>query len=217
HTDFRDLVFLNPTTLIATSDGGIFFLRSPISSVPKQDWGTLNGYAPTGQALGITELTHIAYDSNANVIIGGSLDNRTENQVSAGSVEWDTVAWGDGGVVRVDEATLAAQNQSIRYSSAHHLADFRRQIFDADNNRKSDLVLFPGGGKFPPDFQAGFMAPVALDAIAPTAAQLAAGESTRLVIGGANGVLYEANNAGTAATREAVAWTKVTTAPGLGF
>src|SRR5262249_15538350 len=156
------------------------------------------------------EITRIAYDSNTHVIFGGSFDNGSEYQLSPGSLAWNTVAWGDGNVAMVDNATLAASNRSIRYTSAQSVKDFRRQVFDATNKivPDSDLLLTPRGL---PDFSFAFIMPTAIDAIAPTAAEVAAGQSQRIVIGGRNGVLYEANNTGTATTAAAINWMRVDT------
>jgi hypothetical protein len=66
-----------------------------------------------------------------------------------GSTTWTSVSGGDGGDVAVDNITLAASNQSIRYSSSLDLG-FRRETYDAANNRIGDPI-FPaltvvGGG-----------------------------------------------------------------------
>src|SRR5262249_37671865 len=83
----------------------------------------------------------------------------------------------------------------------------------------SDVGILPTGGL------TGFTGfnGMALDAIAPTAAQLAANQSTRMVIaGGTNttittGAIYESNNVGTAANSNAINWTQITTQTGTGF
>lgn len=216
HPDFRDLVFLG-NTLIATSDGGIFFLPDTVGLT--QNWQSLNGSAGSGHALAITELMSVGYDSNSHVLFGGEFDNGTSYQVAPGSQQWETVAWGDGGNVAVDTSALASKSQSIRYSSAHHLADFRRQVFDANGKfvANSDFGLFPNN-KFPFGLAAGFFAPIAMDAIAPTAEDLADGESTRIAIGGVRdnkGVIIEADNPGTAAKPDEIRWREVSKATGL--
>jgi hypothetical protein len=216
HPDDRSLLFVGKT-LVITTDGGIFATSITNGAGPVDgddsafsDWVSLNG-STTGQGLGTVELHDIAYDSISHVIFGGSQDNGTEYQQSPGSLIWKPLQLSDGDSVLVDDTTLASSNQSIRYLSEPFLARFQRQVFDASNNLVQTVRLLP---KLP-GFQGLFVTPIALDAIAPTAQQLSNGESTRIVIGGENGVLYEADNAGTAADAEAVHWTRVPTAPGL--
>ncbi len=218
HPDVRGLAFERDGTtnvLVVTTDGGVYFLTNP-QNASNNAWESFIGSTTTGQALGVTEFHSIAYDSNSHVIVGGSQDNGTDYQQTPNSLVWTIAAWGDGGDVMVDDSTFAGTNQSVRYFSSQNLIEFRRRRYDAVGQAVpgSDLFLIPDGGL--PNFVAQFLTPTALDAIAPTADQLAAGQSTRIVIGGQNGVLYEANNAGTAATAAAVAWTLVPTAGGLG-
>jgi hypothetical protein len=220
HPDVRGLVFAaSSNTLFALNDGGIFFLpiSNPLQLVLKDfaDWGSFNG-SLTGTGLGITELHNVAYDSNSHIIFGGSQDNGTEMQQTQGSLFWKYMNGGDGNSVMVDNFTLGAKSQSIRYSSTAGFDQFKAQTFDALNNLVKEVSLKAG---VPSAFKGGFITPNAIDAIAPTASQLAAGKSTRIVIGGhdnnGNGLLYEADNAGTAANAMAVNWTQVTTAAAM--
>ncbi|MDA1049118.1 MAG: right-handed parallel beta-helix repeat-containing protein [Planctomycetota bacterium] len=161
------------------------------------DWFSLIGN------LQITELHDVAWDSNSDIIIGGAQDTGTPQQTAAGSLTWNTVTVADGGDVGVDTLSLAASNQSIRYSSTQLLGGFAREVYNAANNRVAIPDPEPDG--FNDDrlaligavglagFAAQFVTPVAVNAVAPN----------RVVIGGTGvGVnpnpVYESLNAGSA-------------------
>jgi hypothetical protein len=168
HADSRDMVFDANGNLIEVNDGGIYRRTSPQNNTG--DWFSINGDIQT------SEFHDVAYDTNSNtIILAGSQDNGTSVQISMGSTTWRLVSGGDGGDVAVDNITLAGNNQSIRYSSSQNLGSFRRETYDANNNRISNAV-FPAltvvGGGDPLEEQ--FVTPVELNAINPT----------RLVIGG---------------------------------
>src|SRR5262249_10255276 len=110
--------------------------------------------------------------------------NGTSVQITAGSITWRLALGGDGGDVAVDNITLAASNQSIRYSSSQNLENFRREVYDANNNRIGNPVLL---NLTIADAQ--FVTPLELNAINPA----------RLVIGGSNSV-YESFNQGNTIT-----------------
>jgi hypothetical protein len=226
HADGRSLVFLNNTTLIETDDGGIYSLSNPITATATTtNWQSFIGETATGHALGDVEMHDIAWDSNSNVIFGGAQDNGTSVQQTTGNPVWTQLMDNDGGDVLVDNFTLAASNQSIRYFSSQNLGGFSRQTFASNNSNVGGTVaLIPAGGLT--GFVGQFITPTAIDAIAPTAAQIAAGQSTRIVIGGGTtapgvmppitaGAVYESNNAGVAANAAAVNWAQVPT--GAGF
>jgi hypothetical protein len=137
HADSRDIAFDANGDLIEGDDGGIFRRTSPQDNTG--DWFPLSGDLQTA------EMHNVAYDSNSNILIGGTQDNGTVQQVSTGSQIWDSVnvpstiptlttpfrAGGDGGDVAVDDTSRPGF--SIRYSSAQNLGNFRRQVFDSDN------------------------------------------------------------------------------------
>ena len=113
--------------LIEVNDGGIYRRTSPQNNTG--DWFSINGDIQT------TEFHDVAYDSNSNtIILGGSQDNGTSQQITRGSITWRLVFGGDGGDVAVDNITLASINQSIRYYSSQNLGGFRREVYDANNN-----------------------------------------------------------------------------------
>jgi len=226
HADGRSLIFLNNTTLIETDDGGIYSLSNPITATAATaNWQSLIGETVTGHALGDVETHDIAWDSNSSVIVGGAQDNGTSVQQTTGNSVWTALRDDDGGDVLVDNFTLAGSNQSIRYFSSQNFGGFSRQTFDTNNNPVGGSVgLIPAAGLT--GFVGQFVTPTAINAIAPTAAQIAAGQSTRIVIGGGTtapgvkppitaGAVYESNNAGVAANAAAVTWAPVPT--GAGF
>src|SRR5262249_33129282 len=112
----------------------------------------------------------------------------------------------------VDTATFAAQGWSIRYFSGgdRKLGDFRSDVFDAANQEiaSSNVRVIPDGG-LPGLTVTGFHDPMALNAIAPTPAELLAGESKAIVRGGLSGVIYESRNAGPAPIFAGAQWDQV--------
>jgi hypothetical protein len=178
HADSRELVIDAKGDLINVNDGGIYRRTSPQNNTG--DWFSINGDIQTA------EFHDVAYDNNSNsILIGGAQDTGTPQQITTGSTTWDSVSTADGGDVAVDNITLAAMNQSIRYSSFQDLGSFRRQVYGATNNLISTvfpaLTVLSGGAAL----QTQFVTPVELNAINPR----------RLVIGGSNSV-YESLNQG---------------------
>ena len=164
--------------LIEVDDGGIYRRTSPQNNTG--DWFSINGDIQT------TEFHDVAYDYNSNaIILGGSQDNGTSQQITTGSITWRLVSGGDGGDVAVDNITLASINQSIRYLSSQNLGGFRRETYDANNNRVGNSYI----PRDHPKTSRQFVTPVELNAIDPR----------RLVIGGTNSV-YESFNQGSTIT-----------------
>ncbi|MFV2068471.1 MAG: hypothetical protein ACC645_15990, partial [Pirellulales bacterium] len=168
HADSRDQAF-HPAGLIETDDGGIFLRTNPSGTAG--DWISLNG------TLQVTEFTNVAYDSNANVIFGGSQDNGATQQPAPGTSIWQQTRTGDGGDVAVDLFTLDDANRSIRYSSSQSLQAFQRQIFDANNNPVGDAELIDVSGLA--QFEPQFVTPVEVSSVRPSGA-----DATRIVIAG---------------------------------
>ncbi|MDB5389652.1 MAG: sodium/calcium exchanger 1 [Planctomycetaceae bacterium] len=125
HAQSRDITFDAAGNLIEADGGGVYKRVNPRVT---GDWSSLNGN------LQIAEIHSIAYDSVSNVLIGGTQDTGTIQQSAAGSQTWKTIAFGDGGVVAVDDQTFAAQGQSIRYTTTQNLNGFERQTVDANGN-----------------------------------------------------------------------------------
>jgi len=184
HADSREMAIAANGDLIEVDDGGIYRRTSPQNNTG--DWFSINGNIQT------TEFHDVAYDTISNtIILGGAQDNGTSQQITTNSTTWRLVSGGDGGDVAVDNITLAASNQSIRYSSSQNLGNFRRETYGAANNRIGDPV-FPAltvvGGGAP--LQKPFVTPLELNLINPT----------RLVIGGSN-AFYESFNQGDSITQ----------------
>ncbi|HIF00932.1 MAG TPA: hypothetical protein EYQ63_28975, partial [Fuerstia sp.] len=89
----------------------------------------------------------------------------------------------------VDNITLAASNQSIRYGSSQNLGSFFRTVWDQNNNSLSftfpTLTLATGGTGLP--FTPKFKTPVELNAIDPQ----------RMIIQGARGIFESLNQGNT--------------------
>jgi uncharacterized repeat protein (TIGR01451 family) len=178
HADSREMAIAANGDLIEVNDGGIYRRTSPQNNTG--DWFSINGDIQT------TEFHDIAYDTNSNtILLGGAQDTGSPVQLTTGSTTWRSVSTADGGDVAVDSRSLAALNQSIRYTSFQNLGSFRRETYDANN------ILI--ARVFPPrtvisgaPLQPQFVTPLELNAINPL----------RLVIGGANSV-YESFNQGT--------------------
>ncbi|MCA9131980.1 MAG: hypothetical protein KDA45_02450, partial [Planctomycetales bacterium] len=174
HADSREMVFDANGNLIEVDDGGIFRRTSPLNNAG--DWFSLAGN------LGVIEFHDVAYDNNSNTLIGGTQDNGTHFQ-PAGQ-QWDMLSGGDGGDVVVDTVSMAATNQSVRYSSFQNLGGFRRSVWSSANALQS--VSFPAltvssGPPLTPQFKT----PVELNAVDPN----------RLLFIGANGI-YESTDQG---------------------
>ncbi len=178
HADSREMTIDANGDLIEVNDGGIYRRTSPQNNTG--NWFSINGDIQT------TEFHDIAYDTNSNtILLGGAQDTGSPVQITTGSTTWRSVSTADGGDVAVDSRSLAASNQSIRYTSFQNLGSFRRETYDANNNLIARV--------FPPrtvisgaPLQPQFVTPLELNAINPL----------RLVIGGSNSV-YESFNQGT--------------------
>ncbi|MBO0861361.1 MAG: RTX toxin [Chloracidobacterium sp.] len=175
HADSRKLMVDASGDLINVNDGGVYRRTSPQSNTG--DWFSINGNIQT------TEFHDVAYDTISNTIIfGGAQDNFIPEQITQGSTTWSLLSsgGGDGGDVAVDNITLKANNQSIRYSSSQNLDGFRRDTYDSTNKLVNTMDIVPtvlnGGAAL----QKQFVTPVELNVIDPK----------RLVIGGSNAV-YE--------------------------
>jgi uncharacterized repeat protein (TIGR01451 family) len=177
HADSREMTIAANGDLIEVNDGGIYRRTSPQNNLG--DWFSINGDIQT------TEFHDIAYDTISNsILLGGAQDTGSPVQIATGSTTWRSVSTADGGDVAVDSRTLAASNQSIRYTSFQNLGSFRREIYDANNvliaRAFPPRTVISGAALVPQ-----FVTPLELNAITPI----------RLVIGGGNSV-YESFDAG---------------------
>lgn len=174
HADSRDMAFDINGNIIQGDDGGVYRRTAPQNNTG--NWFSLQG------GLKTTEIHDIAYDSVSNTIIIGNQDNGTATQRTNGT--WNTVSSGDGGDVAVDDTSLAASNQSIRYTSFQNLAGLRRRTFNSSGNQIANsactLTVLLGSAIVPQ-----FYTPIRVNPIVPS----------RLVIGAQNGI-YESLDSG---------------------
>lgn len=175
HADSRQMTFDAAGNLLETDDGGIYRRTSPRSNTG--DWFSLNG------DLHNTEVHNVAYDTNANIVFGGTQDTGLPTQIVSSQVPWETLFQGDGGDVAVDD--FSTPGTSIRYISNQSLQNFRRTFWSPANEliavtRPSLLVL--GGGATP---VRQFYTPIAVNSV----------DGSRLAIGFSNAV-YESMDRG---------------------
>jgi hypothetical protein len=147
HPDSRIMVFDADGNILQGDDGGIYRLVAP-NDKNARVWVDANGNLATA------EFHSVAYDPLGNVILGGSQDNGTPEQVVSGGTTWnDVLPEGDGGVVAVDADQSAHPGTSVRYSSNQLLGGFTRRTVDANNvvlssdPVKLQIVAGPGANK----------------------------------------------------------------------
>jgi subtilisin-like proprotein convertase family protein len=184
HNDSRYLGFDANGNLLEGDDGGIYRRSTPASS---GSWGSVVGN------LAVMETHDVAWDSISHTAIVGTQANGTQQQQTpAGTTTWAVISGRDGGDVAVDNVSLAASNQAIRYFSSENLGkavaadagDLQRQVIDANNNVISTT---PINASTITDFQ--LVTPIKVNAVDPL----------RILVGGST-KLYESINQGGAFT-----------------
>jgi hypothetical protein len=178
HADSREMTFDALGNLIETDDGGVYRRTNPRDATG--DWFSMNG------TLQVTEIHDIIYDTVSNVLVAGTQDVGTPQQFFEGSDVWGSVSTADGGDVIVDDISLRAQNQSIRYTSNQFLGGFRRRSYDQNgvfipNSEVRPALTVVQGAPLNPQF----VTPAALNEVQPT----------RLIVAGGNS-LYESFDRG---------------------
>jgi hypothetical protein len=121
HADSRAMAVDLNGNIVEVDDGGVYRRSSPTTTTG--NWTSIGD-----SSLRVTELHSVAFDNHGGVIIGGTQDTGTVQQSIAGSMTWDTINQGDGGVVAVFDR--AGAGDSFRYSSAQFLAGFTRREFN---------------------------------------------------------------------------------------
>jgi autotransporter-associated beta strand protein len=140
HSDSRVMVFDNSGNILEGDDGGIYRLVNPDdqSNPPPlgRHWESVNGN------LGINEIYRVAYDPVNGVILSGSQDNGSEEQVAtpsqlaSASNTWRDVLKGDGNtqataVVDVNNnGQVDNGDRVLRYSLGNSFDSFIRRTFD---------------------------------------------------------------------------------------
>ena len=133
HADSRDMMFDANGNLLESDDGGIYKRTSPQDATG--DWFSINGN------LQNTEVHSADYDSNSDILGGGTQDNSQGFQLSTANTSWNVLLGGDGGDYIVDTQSLAGSNQSVRYTSAQNLGNFIRTVYNSSNVLQS--FVFP--------------------------------------------------------------------------
>ncbi len=119
HADSRDMDVAANGVLIEGDDGGIYRRTNPQTN--NGDWFSMNGDIQT------TEFHAVAWDADADIVIGGAQDTGTPQQQTPSNVQWRSVSTADGGVVAVDD--FSTPGFSTRYSSNQNLGGFRRRVY----------------------------------------------------------------------------------------
>jgi hypothetical protein len=121
HADSRQMAVDLNGNIVEVDDGGVYRRSSPTATTG--NWTSIGD-----SSLRVTEFHSVAYDNHGGIIIGGTQDVGTVQQSASGSMTWDTVNQGDGGVVAVFDRPGAGD--SFRYTSAQFLASFQRREFN---------------------------------------------------------------------------------------
>jgi hypothetical protein len=116
HADSREMTFDANGNLIEVQDGGINRRTNPGNNTG--DWFSINGN------IQVSELHSVAYDTNFDIIIGGTQDTGAVEQSGTGAITWNEVLIADGGKVVVDDSAVGT---SIRYLSQQNLGRFIRR------------------------------------------------------------------------------------------
>ncbi len=185
HADSREMTFDANGALIETDDGGIYRRTQPRS--PSGDWVSING------DLQSTEYHGIAYDAVSDIVIGGSQDVGTSQQIMIDDPVFETLFQGDGGDPGVDD--ISSPNQSTRFFSFQFLGNFARAVFDDTNTLQSfvvtDRTVLSGGAAISPQFYT----PIIVNSQ----------QGNRLLIGAGNS-LYESLDQADTVTEIAEGW-----------
>jgi hypothetical protein len=171
HADSREMTFDANGNLIEVSDGGIVRRTNPANNTG--DWTSINGN------LQLTEFHSVAYDSNFDIILGGTQDTGTPEQTAANSANWNSITFADGGKVAIDDSVAGT---SVRYFSIQNLGNFMRRTC----NPACANVAAPLTGRRP----AQFYTPLAVNANNPA----------RLLLGTVGGLSESTDQGNTAST-----------------
>lgn len=141
HPDNAALAYDASGGLLASNHGGLFRLDSPGAPASATNvWTSLNGN------LGVSEIHDIAYDTVANVLVGGYQDNGVAYQTGPGSTAWTRqLSAGDGGDVAVDDVSLATVGASAPQASSPLGA---AATSTATSLRVVSTAVFPPGGTY---------------------------------------------------------------------
>ncbi len=137
HADSRELTFAANGDLIEVNDGGVNRRNSPGDNTG--DWRSING------DIQVTELHSVAYDTNFDLMIGGTQDTGAVEQSATGSTIWNTLDVADGGKVAIDDSVAGI---SVRYYSRQNLAGFTRRTCNPGCVNVQPAMTGVGGAQF---------------------------------------------------------------------
>ncbi|TWU57052.1 Bacillopeptidase F precursor [Rubripirellula tenax] len=166
HADSREMTFDAAGNLIETDDGGVYRRTSPQDNTG--DWFGVIGN------LQVTESHNVAYDNLSDTIMSGNQDTGSTYQTIVDGAPWVSLSTADGGDIAIDNVSLAANNQSVRYSSFQNLGAFRKTTWDASGNLVNQR--FPSLAGFNND--GVFVTPLAINAIDPMRLVIQGGSQT---------------------------------------
>jgi photosystem II stability/assembly factor-like uncharacterized protein len=188
HADSRFMVFDAAGNLLQSDDGGIYRLSNADNA--SATWSSVIGN------LNVTEIHSVAHNTLTDIVVIGTQDNGTHQQVAASNLRWRFINGGDGGDVAIDNEALGATG-AYTYLSSQNLGGFRRRQTDPANTFIASLT-------FPAITDAQFVTPIELN---PT-------NQRRLLVGGSTN-LYEAVGAGSASTGTPPVYVTIAPSPPL--
>jgi hypothetical protein len=133
HADSRDMVFDFNNNILESDDGGIYRLVNP--NAAGTTWQAFATMPHVGQFI-----TNMDYDRLNNMIVGGTQDTGSPEQVSG--LNWRDTSLADGGFVAVDNDQVAHPGTTLHYSSAQFFSGFARTSI---NNANVSGVSTPVG------------------------------------------------------------------------
>ena len=188
HADSRFMVFDAAGNLLQSDDGGIYRLTNADNA--SATWTSVIGN------LNVTEIHSVAHNTLTDIVVIGTQDNGTHQQVAATNLRWRLINGGDGGDVAIDNEALGTAG-AYTYLSSQNLSGFRRRQTDPANTFIASLT-------FPAITDVQFVTPIELN---PT-------NQRRLLVGGATN-LYEADGAGSASTGTLPVYVTIAPSPPL--
>ena len=124
HADSRALAFDSNGNLVEADDGGLYRRSSPTTS--NGIWTSVGGSGTN--ALRITEIHSLAYDSHGGVLIAGAQDTGSMQQDTRNATTWTQINQGDGGNVGVYDRP---GTNSFRYNSYDRLGGFTYREYNS--------------------------------------------------------------------------------------
>ncbi len=124
HADSRDMVFDANGNILESDDGGIYRLVN--QNAAGTQWQAFATMPRVTQFI-----TNIDYDQLNNVIVGGTQDTGSPEQI--GGFNWRDTSQADGGFTAVDNDQVAHPGTTLHYSSSQFFGGFQRETLDNTN------------------------------------------------------------------------------------